>query len=273
MKPLRLLLAVLGMAILFPGCLDAWNRDDPADDLSGSFSIPRMSTPPALDRTLTDGEWEQARLIEGVFSIQDGTEATGDYPFQLWIGADERNLYLLAVITAGPNPWTRVVYNGSFWDAGSVWHDDRLDLFFTDGASGALTVPSDWKGFSNRREQGSGTDDGYWSGRLWTSQPEGPGEGTFNDGRPTGGTWGRGGYTNETIFWEIYIPRESPNVGHDGLRAAKGEVFRMGAMFSRQGMEGRTSWYEFPRDTFPGDGPTPDGYLQPDTWLRLRVDF
>lgn len=247
-----------------------WELDDPH-----IIRVPSMASAPILDRQMAPGEWSAARAIEGTFVIRDGTLAEGDYPFKLLLGHDERNIFIAATIQAGPNPWTTARQDeDGIWAAGGAWYPDFLDLFFAMGSEGELTVPSDWKAFANQREQGSHTDDGYWTGRQWVNQNEGPGGGfRFNDGRPEGGTWGRGGFTEDSLFWEIYIPRTPVRPVHDGLDIPDGRPFRMGMLFVRQGVPtNETDHFGFPRDAFPGDGPTPDNHVRPETWLKLALE-
>jgi len=194
--------------VLMAGC----SMEDPAPAAAGTDAatlIPHMPARPVLDRVMTPGEWDAAWTMNGTFVIDDGSNATGEYPFHLWVGADERNVYVAAVVLAGRNPWSelRIDEDGE-WDFGSVWYPDTLDLFFTMGLEGGLAVPSDWKSFGNSREQGTRFYDGYWDGMQWVLQNTGPGGGRdFNDGRPAGGTWGRGGYAEDSLFWEISITR------------------------------------------------------------------
>lgn len=268
MRPLPLLLAVC----LLAGCAlrGATPEAGPAGAAPppGDLLVPRMDRQPVLDRQISPGEWDQAASVSGAFRIDDASPAAGTYPFRLWIGADGRNLYVAAVVNATRNPWswTRVGADGALEGA---WYPDVLQLLFTNALEGGLTVPSDRKAFANSREQGSSVFDGYWNGRAWVVQDEGPGEGEFRDGRPDRGTWARGGFTDGALLWEAYVPREPVSPAHDGLRAPDGGAFRMAVAFVRQGPEphGRG----FPRDVHPGPGHTPDDDLRPETWMTVRL--
>lgn len=263
-RPLLPLLILLG---LLAGCFAlGGSRFDPP--YPGEIVVARMEKP-KLDRVLNMDEWSQAQRLEGEFVIDDGTRATGHYPFQLWLGADDRWLYAAVLLTPiGPNPWSN-------YDLRNVSvRPDTVEFFFVNGYDGELRIPADWLIFYNMRNQGSETRGGYWDGGDWQLQNEDGAE--WKGDEPVKGAWGRGGYDNESLFWEIALPRSPTVKEFDGLDLRHPSTFRMGLVFSRQGgisPDARGENLKAPHDAYPGDGYTPNNYFDPETWLRVRLPF
>lgn len=260
MRPSPAPLIPLALGILaLAGCV-APGLGGPGDGWKptpGEIRVPHLAEAPALDRVLSPGEWDDAVSLTGTFVIADGTKADGVYPFRLWVGANETMLFLAVHVTntSPANP---------FSIEGVEWWPDVLDVFFLQGHEGPLTVPADLKSFTNFRDKGWGIRDGYWDGTTWGIQMEGPADATDS----------RIGYTNDSVFWETRIPRQTLNIEHDGVQWAPYAAFRMGVGFERQGPESpdsRGSFFLYSRDMFPGDGYTPHDYDDPATWLKLRM--
>lgn len=245
---LPLILSVL----LLSGCTTPSGGHVGQEPAEGALVVPSLSFAPVLDRNIDPVEWRDALLIEGDFVIADGSAANGRYPFRLHVGANASFLFLAIEVRAGPNPHSG---NGP----GAITYPDDLHVFLAEGTEGDIT-DADWQDFQNFREFGSQTLGGYWTGSEWSLQD-----------RLSRGTLGRGGYTNDTLTWEITIPR-NPTQEHD-LRLAKNMAVRLCLVFARQGGSTPDARGEFnePHDSYPGEGYTPDGHYHPHDWMRLSL--
>lgn len=237
----------------------------------GDLVIPRI-VEPTFDRNISAGEWDAAKLVEGDFYINDGSNVSGHYPFKMWLGADD-NAFFIAILFPNitQNPNTR---HGP-QPEDNVWYPDFVDLFFAPGRSGPLTSPSYWLSTSNAREQGSTTNDGYWTGQSWkVAAHDGLAEKFhFNDGKPTGGTIAFGGYTEDSLYWEIYIPREPANPQHNALDLRHPTAFRLSIAFSRGAPGTGAMSFDNPHDDWPGVGYTPTDHMTGQNWATLYLGF
>jgi hypothetical protein len=257
------------LAILLAGCLGT-RPVDPAIK-----QVPVMA-PPALDEKISPGEWDAALPVQGVFTINDGTAADGNYPFDLKLGHDTKWLFALMVVhdVPMPNPFDGQKNGQASPGARHGWN---IEMFLDSKLGAGLQSPEDWKDFNNVAPMGAGssTMDGYWTGSEWTTQSEGgdPQNVPWHGNYPGSGTWGRGWYEGHDLLWEIYIPLHSPDTIHDGFQASPGDTFRLCLLWWVQGglsQDGRGP-FRGSHDTFPGDGYTPNGHYDPSTWMRLQL--
>lgn len=266
---MRAVMMLLLVALPLTGCAD----DIPAAEIevpADSLVIPRFDDAPVLDNQVGHAEWEPGLRLDGEFVIANGSPSDGTYPFNLRIGADDRNFYMLIQLdNMTRNPYSSPPDHERVPDGKGEWHADAVAWMTTRAGATDLNRPSDRKYFQHLWEMGTAWDNEYWNGLSWVVQPGKPWGYSFNDGRPEGGLWARGtAADNQTIFWEIYMPRESPWPEYDGLQARGPTVFKAALMFTRHGSESID-----PVDVFPGDGYTPDGETDPSGWLTFYVPF
>lgn len=263
-KPSAIILILL---TTFAGCLSPSASRDllPSPD----HVVPQVRTQPKIDGAISPDEWDDAIRLDSSFIISDGSFGAGTYPFSLWIGADEKALYIAVEIREiGPNPFAQP--NGRRFP-------DTLDLYFA-GPSGPLVAPSDNVALHHTENWGWAFDDGYWTGSAWRLQEE-LHTSTEKDGYPKSGRYGAAGNTGDALVYEFYLERQSPLHAVDGLHLDGPTDFRMCVQFVRQdsgrsdgGTGGPYEWaWDAHSDTFPGDGPTRDTQNNTATWLRLRT--
>lgn len=259
------------LSALLAGCVTANNSVVALDPTA--LHIPMLREAPMLDRSASPGEWDDALLLNGTFSIRDGTPAEGEYPFEMRVGHNDEFLFGWVVVhEVPPNP-----YNGMKEPDHSDRYGYALDMFLDTKLGPRLEGAESWKDsvfVEGMTESGWG----YWDGVQWIPSPEsGDPEGKSWDGnRPTSGTWFRGWAQQEgikDINWEFYIPLKSPQEDHDDFTVRNGSVFRMSLLFSIQGgvSPDKRDWITGPRDVWPGEGYTPHNYYDPTTWLRLQL--
>ena len=255
------------LAILLAGCFGS-SATPPPDPTA--LQVPTLREAPALDRKVLMGEWDDALPLQGTFSIRDGTPAAGEYPFEMRLGHNDKFLFgWIVVHQVPPNP-----YNGKTVPDHSDKHGYSLDIFLDTKLGASLKGWESWKD-SVFIEGSTESGDGYWGGSEWVGNPESPDPiGSHWDGdRPTSGTWFRGWNESSNINWEFYIPLKAAH-SHDDFTIGPGGIFRMCAFFEIQGglsPDQIDKLFTAPHDTYPGDGYTPNGYLDPTTWMRLQL--
>lgn len=256
--------------ILLAGCVGPRVTDTQEPP---TIIVPHMAQP-LLDGNLDPLEWADAITLTGEFVIADGSKASGIYNFSVQLGAGHTALHVAVHMPkVPPNPWSN----------STTHYSDSFYIFFMPGLRGPLGEggyvvhesvaqgPTSW-----HTTFGSG----LWTGTQWFNPPEGQDEGgNFNDGKPTGGkVWAPANLTNGDYTMEMYIPRKSNATW--ALHLGPEAEFRLCFAFKRfSGPENRPpdvdarggTLLDYPHDTYPPEGYTPDGAYSTEGWIPVKL--
>lgn len=262
----------LALAFILAGCTTG---DGAVQAMPSGILLPVIGHP-TLDGAFTPDEWDGALTYESIFRIPPGTDASGDFPFTLKLGASADSVFVgLLVHGLEPNP------NRSPTDPSSQYPDQAYVLLAP--TEGDIETASDSfsLGFAGRCPTSCAiaSDEGYWdaSSRRWLVQDQ-RAHVVGATGEQELASRGRAFPDANGTTFEFRIHRSAKVPEWDSLDLSRPGDYRMLIKLERQyyrpGEEDGSVPSGYPidlySDTWPGEGQSRKDD-DPSTWLRIQL--